>query len=313
VRRILSGTVKSAAALLLILLPFSAGASAENRIATDHFVVEFESGGRYYADVAARSAERSFERISAMLDHRPEHPLTLVLTRRAERFRELTGDALPDWSAAVALPGGRIVISPLEGKKIGLEHILAHEIVHCIIHDAAGKTFVPRWFHEGCAEVLSGRWGIRSRLYLVWHVIRGNLLSFDDIQRIFSRGSLDAGLAYDQSMVAVNRLIAEFGEDTPARILDGLERGDAFHEAFLAATGLLPSEFEPRYLAHMARTYGKRSLVTLIPGTWTGIILLAFFVYIVKKHRNRRLLREWEDDERYGNIIDFHRFPPDDD
>ncbi len=304
--------LKKLAVIAVMLVCAPPGTAGGETIVTDHFTVDYETGGKLYAGIASRAAEQAFERISRSLGHRPEGRITIMLAGSAERFGELTGDALPDWSTAVALPGRRIVISPLEGSKLALEHILAHEIVHIIIRDAAGETFVPRWFHEGCAEIYSGQWGIRSRLYLAWHVVRGNLLTFEDIQRVFSRGSMDAGMAYDQSMVAVNRLMALSGPKTPALILDGLERGLDFQEAFFNAAGMYPGEFEPLYIAHMKRTYGRRSLVTLIPGTWTGIMLLAFLAYIIKKYRTRRLLREWEEAERRDNIVDFkRRYPPD--
>ena len=290
----------------------SAVCLAESVIRTEHFEVVHEGVGKHYADIAARSAERSFNLISGNLGHKPAETISIILTRSGEQFRELTRGALPDWSAAVALPGNRIIITPLKGQKITLEHIIAHEIVHCIIDDAAGEVFVPRWFHEGCAQTLSGRWGIRGRMYMVWKVVSGNLLTFSDIQRIFSSGSTDAALAYDQSMLAVKQLIRIHGGNVLIDIIGGIKSGYDFPEAFRNATGILPEEFEMEYISYLKKAYGRRSLITLVPGTWTAILMLAALVYVVKKYRNRRLLRQWEEAERAGNIIDFHRFPPDD-
>ena len=284
---------------------------AESIIRTRHFEVFHDDVGKHYAGIAARSAERSFIRIAETLGHEPEEVISIILTHDDEQFKKLTRGILPDWSAAAALPGNRIIISPLAGHKIALEHIIAHEIVHCVINDAAGEVFVPRWFHEGCAETLSGRWGIRGKVYMVWKVSRGNLLTFNDIQRIFSTGAADATLAYDQSMLAVKYMMSVHGGNVFREIVDGIKSDMDFPGAFYSATGLWPSEFEKEYILYLKKAYGRRTLFTLIPGVWTIILMLSVLVYIVKKYRNRRLLKQWEEVEKSGNIIDFNTFPSD--
>jgi len=288
----------------------SAG-EAESRIKTAHFDIVYDGVSKRYAEIAARSAERSLSDITEILGHQPHESITIMIARDENHFAELTKGNIPDWGAAAALPGNRIVISPLSGYKKSLEHILAHEIVHCVINDAAGERFVPRWFHEGCAETLSGQWGIRGRLYMMWKVSRGNLLTFSEIQRIFSEGRVDAILSYDQSMLAVKRLISFHGENVLPAIIGGLKNGLNFPLAFYTATGLWPSEFERVYLDYVSKIYGKRVIYTLLPGTWTVILMLTVLVYLIKRRRNKRLLRQWEEMERTVNIIEFPSFPPD--
>jgi hypothetical protein len=195
-------------------------------------------------------------------------------------------------------------MTPLEGNKIDMEKILAHEIVHTVINDAVREKYVPRWFHEGCAELYSGQWGFRNELYMSWMVVRGNLLSFRDIQDVFSRGSLDAGLAYDQSMIAVRRLVAMHGDKTLPLLLSSMREGKEFQSAFLAATGYSPEEFEADYLSFLGSRYGVRMLVTLLPGTWTAMMVLFLAVYLIKRHRAKRKLAAW-------NAMEATAGPPD--
>jgi len=297
---------------ITFLIFTSAVSFSDNTIRTRHFEVFHDNVGEYYAEIAVRSAERSFTKIAETLGHVPEDIISIIITHDYEQFNKLTRGTLPDWSAAAVIPGNRIIISPLKGKKIALEHIIAHEIVHCIINDAAGDVFVPRWFHEGCAETLSGSWGIRGRLYMAWKVSRGNLLTFTDIQQIFSAGALDATLAYNQSMIAVKHLRNIHGKTILKTIIDGIKNGLDFPSSFITATGVWPSQFEREYILHLKKAYGRRSPVPLVPGTWTIILMLAIIVYSVKKYRNKRLLKQWEETEKAGNIIDFKSFPPDD-
>ncbi|MFC1485614.1 peptidase MA family metallohydrolase [Candidatus Latescibacterota bacterium] len=276
----------------------------------DHIRVTAEGFTPAYTEDALKSAEQGIEVISAVLGYVPRAPVDIILTASDREFFELTEGAVPEWSAAVAVQGGRVIVTPLEGWKSGLSQILTHELVHVFIEDAAGGRFVPRWFHEGCAQFLAGEWGIRDQVVLVWYTLRGDLLTFEQIQDIFSSGRVEATLAYDQSLLAVRRLRAVHGDGILADIVRGLGAGDSFAEAFRGATGIWPSEFEGYYLAYIREVYGWRSLYLLLPSIWTVILILAVVVYIIKRQRNRRLLRQWEvieAAEKIVNIEDFTR------
>ncbi|MDP2982414.1 MAG: peptidase MA family metallohydrolase [Candidatus Latescibacter sp.] len=281
-------------AIICLHLP---SVSFSETITTPHFTVTYDGLSERYARNVADAGERNLARITQVLGHAPGGKVAITLTARQAQFNALTEGRLPDWSAAVALTGRRIVVSPLAGHKIEIERILAHELVHVIIEESAGDGFVPRWFHEGCAQIYSGEWGIKNEMYMVWKVSRGNLLTFEDIQNVFTAGSLDAGLAYDQSMIAVQRLISIFGPRVLPAILDGMSRGREFPQALRDATGFWPSEFEKEYLKYLRENYGPKTLLTLVPGTWVLIGVLFLVVYVIKRFRARKKLREWEAQE----------------
>lgn len=280
--------------LLLFFLNLAIAPAFPQSITTPHFTVAHDGVKAEYARLVADSAERSLARITAALGAAPDSAITIILADTDARFRELTEGTLPDWSAAVAVPGRRIILSPLAGQKMAVEKIVAHEIVHAVIEDNSRGMYVPRWFHEGCAELLSGEWGIRNELYMTWKVTFGEPMSFYDIQNVFSRGNLDAGLAYDQSMLAVRHLITVSGPKTLPRILDGLRGGKTFPRAFFNAAGYTQEVYERDYAAWMSGMYGPRRLITLVPSTWFIMMALFLVVYFIKRGRSKRKLREWE-------------------
>ncbi len=297
---------------LLFLFLTGTGNCDQKTITSSNFIVHYDSSGERYAEQVSQTAEKSFSTIAGTIGHKPEKKISITLTVTDEEFRKLTRGILPDWSAAAAMPGNRIIISPLPGMKLSIERILAHEIVHIILYDAAGGRFVPRWFHEGCAEIFSGQWGIRGRLYMVWKVSQGNLLAFEDIERVFSARGADVTLAYDQSMLAVKRLISDYGSGVLPGILTNMRDGQDFNQAFENTAGLTLDGFEREYLNAVGKAYGKRAFFfTLIPGTWTFILILAIIVYIIKKRRNKRLMSQWEIVDAAENIINFRPDPPD--
>ena len=284
--------MKQFLAVLFFVLSFSTLGSAAT-LSTSHVTVEADGFSDRYLRRVAESAELSLARIADALGAQPDSSVTIVLADTPEKFRNLTEGTLPDWSAAVAVPGRRIIVSPLAGQKYAIDRIIAHEIVHVVIEEAVRGKYVPRWFLEGCAERWSGEWGVRGELYMSWMVVRGNLLSFADIQDVFSRGILDAGLAYDQSMLAVRRLVAEYGDKAIPRILAAMREGKEFQSAFREATGYSVGEFEEDYLSYLRDRYGVKMLLALLPGTWTLMMVLFLVVYVVKRRRAKRKLAEW--------------------
>lgn len=293
--------------LLMLFLTGIPGLCAES-VGNGRIVVTHDGFSEQYAGQILAHAEKSLDEVSGAFGIVPRHTVEIILADTDERFNELTRGRLPEWSAAAALGNGRIVISPLKGNTHFVNRIITHEIVHIMIDDASGGQFVPRWFHEGCAQYFSGEWRIRDRFYLTWHTVFGNLMRFQDIQDVFTSGLAGAGLAYDQSMLAIRHLTGLHGRQVLSAIMNGLARGFDFPTAFYSATGTWPSEFEEQYLAAIHKTYGKRSLYLLVPGTWTLIMMLAVIAWFVKRRRNRRLMNQWEIVEAAEKIINFEDY-----
>ena len=274
--------------------------------------VLYPEGRDQYARTVLEYAEKDLVRIGSSLDHKPHASLKIIITASPREFSTATGNVLPDWSSAAALPDGSIVLSPLEGMQRDLGMVIAHEIVHIIINDASGNTPVPRWFHEGLAQLYSGDISIRGHVHLSWRALRGRLLTFNDIQTIFTADKSDATLAYDESMLAVGYLLDTYGSGSLSKILGLISGGASFEQAMQHVTGINSSDYENQFIDYLKKRYGKRFLFTVIPGTWTFILILAVIVYVIKRIRNRRLLREWDIVEAAENVIRFPSPPHDD-
>jgi hypothetical protein len=117
---------------------------------------------------AARMAERSYARLSKVLDHqfREKKPIILFSSRSEFGQSNVTGD-LGEGVGGATEPLRHRLILPLTGDLGSFEHVLAHELVHEFQFDvfARGKAGAnlqtlsqvdpPLWFMEGMAEYLS--------------------------------------------------------------------------------------------------------------------------------------------------------------
>jgi Tol biopolymer transport system component len=201
---------RSAAGVALATLALSGSAKAQDYfgqnqvqyehfnwrvIETDHFLVHYYADERPASVDAARMAERSYARLSRVLDHqfREKKPIVLFASRADFGQNNVTGD-LGEGTGGVTdiLRQRNLFFMP--GDYRGTEHVLTHEMVHQFQYDifARGKAGAniqsfaqvdpPLWFMEGMAEYLSI--GPGHRLTDTWvrdAALNGNLPSIEQM------------------------------------------------------------------------------------------------------------------------------------
>jgi len=164
-------------------------------IESEHFMLHYYPEERTAAVDAARMAERSYARLSRLLDHqfREKKPIVLFASRADFGQNNVTGD-LGEGTGGVTdiLRQRNLFYSP--GDYRGTEHVLTHEMVHQFQYDifARGKAgnniqvFAqvdpPLWFMEGMAEYLSV--GPDHRLTDTWvrdAALNGNLPTIEQM------------------------------------------------------------------------------------------------------------------------------------
>ena len=135
---------------------------------TEHFLVHYYPEEKDIIVDAARMAERSYGRLSRMLNHqfREKKPLILFRSRTDFGQNNVTGD-LGEGTGGVTEALRHRVLLPFTGDFLSFEHVLAHELVHAFQYDifARGRAGgglqtlqqvqPPLWFMEGMAEYLS--------------------------------------------------------------------------------------------------------------------------------------------------------------
>lgn len=137
-------------------------------IETPHFLVYYYPEEKIGIYDAARMAERSYARLSRMLNHqfREKKPIIIYRSRGDFAQNNVTGD-LGEGTGGVTEALRHRVLLPFTGDYKSFEHVLAHELVHAFQYDifARGRAGnglqtlaqvdPPLWFIEGMAEYLS--------------------------------------------------------------------------------------------------------------------------------------------------------------
>lgn len=139
---------------------------------------------------------------------------------------------------AVAIPEKNMVAidySSMKTAPFTIDNTLKHELCHLLIHQNI-KAFMPRWLEEGIcqwasdgmAELITGQ--NMSGLHKAY--MSDSLLTLRSIERIFPSQKETLVLAYEQSKSIVEFIIKRFGTNGLRLILEYMEDGIGFEEAF---------------------------------------------------------------------------------
>ena len=150
-------------------------------IQTEHFDVYFYEQEREAAMDAARMAERSYARLSRIMNHNFKDRKPIILYASHSDFQQtnaLSGDINEATGGVTDFLKHRAIM-PFTGSYAEFEHVLTHEMVHQFQYDiwSDGKpgaglaTLIainpPLWFVEGMAEYLSlGEIGPETAMWL---------------------------------------------------------------------------------------------------------------------------------------------------
>lgn len=185
----------------------------------------------------ARIVEESLQRVERSLGIRCESKILL-------RYRESIADlplhdqqAFRPWTVAFARPQRlelvlveeRIQADPPDD----LDSVLLHELTHVVLGDlerrlSGHRRRVPRWLHEGLAQVIAGSRYLGGDDHLVWFRARtGRLLSFSSLAEHFPEDVEMLRVAYAQSSSFIAWLDARIGRHNVLEALRIFLRGEA--------------------------------------------------------------------------------------
>ncbi|MBL8734153.1 MAG: hypothetical protein JNN13_17395 [Planctomycetes bacterium] len=167
----------------------------------------------------ATIAENQCARLAKVFGRREVAPFVITVHSRRDGMAEaLVADLHHDAPGFALLGQHHIHLVLGEIRRLGTNPntVIAHEIVHELIDQFAGANgaMIPRWFHEGLAQVLAGDTylGVRED-DLVWRVGTTGLLPFYELRRAFPPEGERLRLAYAQSYSFVGYLARQHGVD----------------------------------------------------------------------------------------------------
>ncbi len=221
--------------------------------------------------------------------------IVVFLAPDAATFDSLA-PGVPDWSAGIAFPEGDRIVLPTFGRRAAggpLITVLRHELAHVALSRYLGSG-IPRWFHEGYAQLASGSWGAADAWTLRFAVLLGQLPSLSDLSLDFRGRRLSADHAYLLSFTAVEFLHRMGGANGFARLLERWRETGDLDLALRRTYGVTLGQFERLWRRDVSRRYGLLLVLTQTAVYWTVLTILLLVMGYWKKQRTRRKLAALE-------------------
>lgn len=217
--------------------------------------------------------------------------VTLYIAPSEILFDSLTGGAVPEWGAAVAIPQLNRVVVPREGSRRTRgwteARVLQHEWAHLGLHQYLPGLRVPRWFDEGYAEWASGGWSPTEGWRLRVAFAMGRTPALDSLVLDWPRDQASAELAYLLSATAVEYLVAESGERGIRLFLEAWKEGGSFPAALQKVYGVTPGQFEEDWKKYVKKRYGWIFVLSHSSVFWLTLTLALLVMVRIRRGRDR--------------------------
>lgn len=226
--------------------------------------------------------------------------VTAVLAHSPAAFDALTGGAVPEWRAGVALPAAALLVVPTgEGRRVldpeGLR-VLRHEWAHLGLHQAV-QSRVPRWFDEGYAQWASGGWDASEAWRLRVLLALGRSPPLDSLTLSWPRERASAEVAYLLAASAVTYLLRESGERGLALFLARWGEERSFEAALRGTFGVTSGQLEEDWRKHVRSEYGWLFVLSHSAVFWAALAVALALMWRVRARLNRERLARLRADE----------------
>jgi predicted TPR repeat methyltransferase len=223
---------------------------------SSHFTLRYE--GKQTSEELRRelvdTLESEYDELVREFGVAPRSSIPVILYT-GQGFFDVT--QAPSWSGAVNDGKLRIPVEGLNSVTPELARVLKHELAHSFINQLSGGR-CPQWLHEGIAQAMEPK-SLAShgrRLAQLFH--DQHEIPFNALEGSFMRFSpLEAVLAYDESLAAVDYINDTYGMSDLMRVLERLNEGSSTEAALRATIHSDYGQLDADVGKYLASKYGE--------------------------------------------------------
>jgi len=264
-----------------------------------YFVIFWEEGGGEAGKRVKWAIKESVVDIAEQIGVERIDTVRVYVMLREDRYRELSGSFVPEWSAGFSDVERKIIAINVKGisqTPYPLKVVVKHELSHILLRERTGRVRLPLWFIEGVAMWQASQWSFSRNLRFAESFARGRVPYLKDLDHRFPYRGDDAETCYFLSLLAVNYLFGSNADELSTLTAFTRDKG-SFETAFRITYGYGTEEFADRFHNYLTRRYGKFALLLQSIPYFSIIALLLVIAYLIKRYRIQRKLKEWEEKE----------------
>ncbi len=217
--------------------------------------VHWYEGDQAFGERALRIGEQEVEETAKLLGVEETEPVDFFIYADTSAFYDALGPGTRENVGGQANAEIRTLFANIEPSSIDdpwVENVVPHELIHMVFDTAVDNPyhFPPRWLNEGLAVYLSVGFDAGDRAAVENAGDSGELIPLDGLVAQFPTGS-GFGLAYSESVSAIDYLVREHGQDTLVSLVRSYADGRTDDEAFEGAIGMDVAAFNDAWLADL--------------------------------------------------------------
>jgi len=226
---------------------------------------------------------------------------TIVLAEDRAAWARATGGAAPEWAGGIADPQARLIVLPAfpypgsSARESGVT--LRHELAHVQLAARLPGT-IPRWFHEGYAEIAAGGWDAEAAWQLRLAMLLGRAPPLDSLSLGWPAGGDRARLAYLLSATAVDHLRRRGGDRGFELLMRNWQREGSWERALRTTFGLTTGQLEQEWARSVRTRYGCLMVLGNSVVIWLVAGILVLIAWIPRRRRRRERLEALRAEER---------------
>ena len=209
--------------------------------------------------------------------------------------------AFPRYAAGVAFSEAGLVLLTSEPRYPGERHVLLevfrHELAHVALHDAVGRSHVPRWFNEGFA-IYASKEAETARLQVLWTAtLAERLIPLRKLTKSFPSDAHTASVAYAQAADLLRYLLRKDEAHRFESLISRLGRGQEFDAALADAYATDLFTLEKDWRRDVARRYTFWPVIFGGSLVWFAAFGLMVAAFVKRRRRAAQKLALWAKEE----------------
>jgi hypothetical protein len=224
------------------------------RTATGDLVqVHWYEGSDAFGARALQIGEDAVREASELLQVTETDPVDFFVYANQDEFYDALGPGTRENVGGQASAEIRTMFALISSNEINdawVGIVIPHELTHLVFDTAVSNPyhFPPRWLNEGLAVYLSEGYGASDRAAVEGAAGSGTLIPIDGLGGQYPTTFDRFGLAYAESVSAVDFLIRANGQDAMVSLIRSYADGRTDDEAFTAALGIDMTAFGEAWL-----------------------------------------------------------------
>jgi len=222
---------------------------------SSHFTLRYE--GKQTSEQLRRelivALESQYDDLVRILGVAPRASIPVILYTE-QAFFDVTH--APSWSGAVNDGKLRIPISGITSMTSDLARVLKHELAHSFVSQVTGGR-CPTWLNEGVAQAVEPKAVVygrqlsklfRAQQQIPYNALEGSFMRFSPVE---------AAIAYDESLAAVQYISETYGMSDVERILERVGSGMPAEQALREVLHSDYNDLMESTVAYLRKNYAR--------------------------------------------------------